>query len=314
MARTASVALVAALLVATGAAFAYTEKLKLTPSPILGTSVTKVFSPVCECPTDVASIAFRLRGADRLSVDIVDGSGVTVRTLVRNRPALRGPVQVIWDGRDDAGEIVAEGSYLPRTRLARQRRTITLPNPIRVDLTRPVIESFRVRPRVFSPDGDGRRDSVTAFYVVSEPAQASLYVDGKRQVLKRGRREQGQIRWLGLRDGEPVAPGVYALRVGATDLAGNAARQSRAIRVVARSVALGRDRIDAIAGRRFAVLVVSDAARVRWRLARRTGSAPPGTLRLVAPTRPGRYVLVVTAPGGEARARVIVRPAPGGTP
>src|SRR5262249_18924007 len=63
--RFAPAALVAVLLVATAAAFAYTERLKLTPSPILGTLVpTKVFSPVCECPTDTAQITFRLRRRD----------------------------------------------------------------------------------------------------------------------------------------------------------------------------------------------------------------------------------------------------------
>lgn len=312
VARTASVALVAALLVATGAAFAYTERLKLTPSPIIGTRVDKVFSPTCDCPNSTATISFRLRSADRLSVEIVDAAGGTVRTLVRNRPAAKGPVEVVWDGRADDGDVVAEGAYLPRTRLARQRRTITLPNPIRVDVTPPRIERFAVRPRVFSPDGDGRRDSVVADYRVSEPAQVALYVDGQQQVLKRGRREQGEIRWLGFVDGEPVEAGRYRLQLGATDLAGNVAQRSRAVRVVARSVALGRDRIQAVAGRPFAVLVVSDARRVEWRLGARSGSARPGTLRLRAPARPGRYTLVVTANGNAARAAVIVKAPPRG--
>lgn len=314
VARTASVALVAALLVATGAAFAYTEKLKLTPSPILGTRVDKVFSPVCDCALSTATISFRLRSADRLSVEIVDGAGVSVRTLVQNRSVARGPIDVVWDGRADDGTVVAEGSYLPRARLARQRRTITLPNPIRVDVTPPAIESFRVRPRVFSPDGDGRRDSVRVSYRVSEPSQVALFVDGRRQVLKRGRREEGEIRWLGFVGGEPVADGSHGLQLGAVDVAGNVAQRSREVSVIARSVALGRDRIEAVAGRTFAVLVVSDARRVEWRLGSRRGSARPGTLRLRAPARPGRYALVVTANGGSDRATVIVSAPPGSAP
>lgn len=314
VARTASVVLVTVLLVATGAAFAYTEKLKLTPSPILGTRVDKVFSPVCDCALSTSTISFRLRGADRLSVDIVDPSGASVRTLVQDRPSRRGPVEVVWDGRADDGRVVAEGAYLPRVRLARQRRTITLPNPIRVDVTPPTIEELRVRPRVFSPDGDGRRDAIDVSYRVSEPAQVALYVDGRRQVLKRGRREEGRIRWLGAVDGEPVDAGTYALQLGAVDVAGNVAQRSREVRVVARSVALGRERIEVVAGRAFAVLVVSDARRVDWRLGARSGTTRPGTLRLRAPLRPGRYTLVVTANGRSDRAAVLVSAPPGSTP
>lgn len=309
MARSGSIALVAALLIATGAAFAYTERLKLTPSPILRTSVTnKVFSPVCDCSTDVAVVAFQLRKPDRIDVEIIDGSRV-VRQLVAGA-AERGRVAVVWDGRDGDGAVVPEGSYRPRVRLLGQRRTITLPNPLRVDLTPPAIERFSAAPRVISPDGDGRKEAVVARYLISEPAEVALYVDGRRQVLKRGRRPEGELRWPGVVDGAPAQPGTYRLHLGATDLAGNVAQRSRQARVVVRFVTLGRRRIETVAGRRFAVLVLSDARTVRWRLVQRSGIATPGTLRLRAPDRPGRYVLTVTANGHTARAAVVVRPVP----
>jgi hypothetical protein len=307
--RAGSIALVAALLVATGAAFAATERLKLTQSPILRTSVeNKVFSPVCDCSTDVAIVRFRLRKADRLDVEIVQGSTL-VRSVVRNTP-YAGSVEIVWDGRTDSGTVADEGTYQARVRLLRQRRTITLPNPIRVDVTPPVVEGFAVAPRTFSPDGDGRRETVVARYAISEPAQVGLLVDGRRQVLKRGQKPTGEIRWFGLVDGETVAAGVYRLSVVATDVAGNVGQRSREVPVLARFVALGRRRIETVPGGRIAVLVVSDARRVTWKLGARSGEARPGTLRLTAPLRPGRYPLVVTANGHAARAVVVVR-APG---
>ncbi len=51
-------------------------------------------------------------------------------------------------------EFMPEGRYRPRVHLASERRTIVLPNPIRVDVTPPQIELRSLRPRVFSPDGD----------------------------------------------------------------------------------------------------------------------------------------------------------------
>ena len=228
MARFAPAALVAALLAATALAFAYTESLKLTPSPILGTRVLpKVISPVCDCPTDSAVIAFRLREADVLDIELIDESGSVVRRLVRRKSQPRGRVSFTWNGESDARAPVAEGTYRPRVKLRRQHRTIVLPNPIRVDTTPPVIAMTRLAPRVFSPDGDARSDRVVAGYRVDEPARVALYVDGTRAVLKKGRKAEGTIDWFGLRGGKPLPHGPYALRLGAIDVAGNESRPTR---------------------------------------------------------------------------------------
>ena len=105
-----------------------------------------MFSPVCDCERDEAAIAFRLREADRVDLAIVDGDGDVVRTLFRSRSEPVGRLEASWDGRDDAGNVVPEGAYRPRVHLARQRRTIVLPNPIEVDVTAPVAELVSVDP------------------------------------------------------------------------------------------------------------------------------------------------------------------------
>ena len=73
MSRLPQTAVVVALLVATAASFAYTERLKLERSPITATKVDKVFSPVCECVRDVAVVSFVLRSSQTVTVEI-DGS------------------------------------------------------------------------------------------------------------------------------------------------------------------------------------------------------------------------------------------------
>jgi hypothetical protein len=310
VARYAPAALVAALLVATGLAFAYTEQLKLTKSPIRGTRVSKIFSPTCGCATDRARISFVVRKQNRVGVEIVR-SGKVVRQLVVDRAARAGQrLRLTWDGRDDAGRLVAEGQYRPEVRLERERTTIKLPNLIRVDTTPPVVTLVRARPRVFSPDGDGRRDRVRVDYRVDGPARVSLYVDGVRAVRKRGQQEEGRIEWNGRVDGQPPERGTYALDLRAEDVAGNRGQPSATARVVLRFVALGRTRIEVPAGGRISVLVLTDARRVAWRLGARSGTARPGTLRLHAPQQPGRFTLVVTAGGHEARAAVLVRRPP----
>ena len=61
LARWPQLLIALALLGATAAAFAVTERLKLERSPVTGTRVDHVFSPVCECARDVAVISIVLR-------------------------------------------------------------------------------------------------------------------------------------------------------------------------------------------------------------------------------------------------------------
>ena len=310
--RVVPAALVAALLVATSTAFVVTEKLKLTRNPIVGPTVeNKVFSPVCDCSTGSAVIRFRLRRADRVSVSIIDRSGDVVRELARDRAQGRTPVSYVWDGRDTEGRVVAEGTYRPRVHLDDERRTIVMPNPIRVDTTPPRVITFTARPLEISPDRDGRFDRAKIRYRVSERAVVELYVDGTRALRKLGTRPAGTMDWFGIAGGEPLPQGVFTLRLVARDLAGNLGPRSGSRTVRIRFLALGRDRIVVRPGQRFAILAISQARTLRWRLGDRSGASRPGTVRLVAPAQHGRYVLRVRANGHVERAVVIVRkPAP----
>jgi hypothetical protein len=307
--RLAPVALVAALLVATSAAFVVTEKLKLTRNPIVGPRVDKIFSPTCDCTTDSAEIAFRLRSPDRVSLQIIDSGGDVVRELARSRPQGRTAVAYVWDGRDGTGRVVEEGTYRPRVHLDRQRRTIVMPNPIRVDVTPPRIESFTARPLVISPDGDGRFDRAKIRYRVSERSAVELFVDGTRALRRLGTRTTGTMDWFGVAGGEPLPQGRYTLRLVARDVAGNLGRRSGSRTVSIRFLALGRDRVVTTPGARFAILALSQARTLRWTLAGRSGVTRPGTLRLRAPDEPGRYVLRVDTNGHVERAVVVVREA-----
>lgn len=305
--------IVVALLGATAAAFAYTERLKLEKSPVTGTRVDKVFSPVCECVRDVAVISFVLRRPETVTLDVLDSGGKSVRTVVDGRHEAKGRVSYTWDGRDDAGRVVADARYVPRVQLERHGRTIVLPNPIRVDTVAPRIEIERVFPRVFSPDGDGNRDSVTAVYRVDEASRAMLLVDGQRRVLGRFKPRRGRLEWLGNVNGRPVGPGTYELRLRAVDRAENASERTSAVSVRVRYVELGRSRVEAVAGKRFSIFVSTDAGSYRWRFAGKTGAGERRVLRLRAPRAPGTYALYVVVGRHADRAEIVVTE-PGTTP
>jgi hypothetical protein len=302
--RLLSTLLVVALLGGTAAAFAVTQGLKIEPSPILSPRIAKVFSPVCDCSTRVATIQFRLRKPDRVRLEIV-GDDHVVRTLVSGKRLRRGRVTYTWNGRDDQGRFVPQGVYRPRVHLADQHRTIDLPNEMQVDTTAPKITLVSVKPRRLSPDGDGRGDRVVVSYRTSEPAHAILLVDGRRVVFTRRQLTRSSLEWNGLVGGALLAPGVHRLRLAAEDRAGNVSAPGRAFDVVVRYVMLARSRIEAKGDTRVGVRVSADAP-VHWRLAARSGVAKPGVLVLRTPARAGRYTLAVRVGGHVARATVIV--------
>jgi len=310
VARLPQTLVVLVLLGATAAAFAFTERLKLERSPITGTRVDRVFSPVCECTRDSATISFVLRQPGRITVDLLDRDRRSVRTIVRDASEPRGRVTYLWDGRDDLDRIVTEGIYRPRVQLRRHGRTIVLPNPIRVDTTAPRIRVLRVFPRVFSPDGDRRRDRVTARYSIDEPARAMMLIDGRRRVFEKFRRTEGRLVWFGRIGGRAVRPGIYEVRLRAVDRAGNRSASTRVVNVRVRYVLLSRERIEVVAGRRFSVRVFTDAVSYRWRFAGRTGRSRTEALHLRAPEEPGTYSVYAVVGRWADRAEVVVTEPP----
>ena len=308
MARLPQLLFVVALLGATAAAFAVTERLKLERSPITGTRIVpqpdRAFSPICECPRNVAVISFVLRRAATVTVRVLDADNDTVRTLVHDRDEPSGRVSYTWDGRDDAERVVAEGRYHPRVELEEHGRTIDFPNQIRVDTTAPRIRFGRVFPRVFSPDGDGSRDRVSVQFAVDEVSQPELLVDGKQRLVGKFTPEEGRLVWHG--NGTSVRPGMYELRLRARDHAGNRGSTRRVVPVLVRFVTLSRERIEVEAGTRFSVRVSKDAARYRWLFAGERGTGRTSRLRLRAPEEPGEYRLYVIVGSHADSAEVIV--------
>jgi hypothetical protein len=297
---------VLALLGCTAAAFAVTENLKLEKSPVFDTHVGKVVAPD-SLSNSTVSIQFQLRKPDRVTVEIVNGSGDRIRTIARDKPAARGTVLFRWNGRDDSRRVVPDGSYRPRVHLAREHRTILMPNPIRMDATPPFVHLDSVRPRVFSPDGDFRGEFVRITYSTSEPARVILYVDGDKRAGPTFRFvRKGKLDWYGPATGSLKA-GPHRIRLRAIDRATNLGPATRSLTVVARYIDLRPQAVRVKTGRRFGFRVVTQAKRYSVHLgslhARRRG----GLLVLRAP-KPGRYVLRVNANGHVARAVVVVTP------
>ncbi|HZB85667.1 MAG TPA: FlgD immunoglobulin-like domain containing protein [Gaiellaceae bacterium] len=317
MRRVAITLLVLALLVATTAAFAVTEALKLEPSALSRPRFDRIFSPACACPQSIARLALRLRDSDTIDAVIVDAEGDVVRTLASDRRESAGRVVLRWDGEDDAGSLVPDGPYRLRVHLADERRTIVIPNVVRIDTDPPSVELVEVSPRILSPDGDGRGDRARIQLRLSERARPLVLVDGTPAARGPARSGRAALAWPGTVRGRPLTAGSYVVKLQARDRAGNLSVPSDGAIVRIRYIELAGGTLRARRGRVLRFRVLTDAASFRWALLRRrdarhallsgTASTERVTLGLPRRIRAGRYVLRVTATGHADEARVVVR-------
>jgi flagellar hook capping protein FlgD len=299
-----------ALLVATAAAFAITERLKLTKSALMpGTKVSKAFSPTCGCVRARANIRIVLRRADTVTVAVVNSHRDEVATLAAGVAYRRGAAKFQWDGRTDSRKFAPDGSYRVRVHLANQRQTIVLPNVIQLDTKAPDVVDVKQNRDVFSPDGDRQADFVRIAYALSKPAHLALFLGGRRVLYTHLHPQRGTVSWKGIAHNHLLRPGEYTLEVGAVDLAGNRTPADKRLRIHVRIryIELASRRFAVRAGKPFEIGVSTDAVRYHWRLGKRHGRNGGGVLRLLAPDRAGTYLLTVSERGHVDRAHVRVR-------
>jgi len=302
--RILSTGVLVGLLVATAAAFAITERLKLTKSPITGTKVVRGYlSPRAHT---TAAVNVRFRRKDVTTVTIEDSHGGEVDTLAYRVAVPRGRRTFTWNGRMDDGRPAPDGTYRMQIHLANQHRTILLPNPIVLDTKPPaVLDAGAVR-RSFSPDGDHQSDTVTIHYRMNEDAHALVFVDGRRIIRGRSHLTKAKVAWGGKVKGRLLPPGTYTLVVSAVDLAGNRAAEVKRVAVDLRYIVLGARRVHVRPDAVLRIGVSTDAKRYRWSLAGRKGTASARVLRVHVPRIGGTYTLVVTERGHSDRAAVVV--------
>jgi hypothetical protein len=148
--RTESLAKVvfAALVLASFAAFAVTQRLKHTPTVVQRFEHSPYVVPGAPGRHGVEPLSFRIADGDEVTVEILDAGGATVATLLRDRPLARyRQLSLVWDGRRaptrapapaagtprdplvpvGRGPVAPRGEYRVRVTLARQRRSVISP-------------------------------------------------------------------------------------------------------------------------------------------------------------------------------------------
>jgi flagellar hook assembly protein FlgD len=172
---------------------------------------------------------------------VLDPEGNSVRTseqilpagisspFGKNKQAVSDEQVVIWDGRSDSGQLVADGEYRYRLE-AWDRKGTQGASPLLavvVDDTPPVVELFCAY-AVFSPNRDGRLDAISISQRRSseEKRWDARFLSSSGAAVRRMSWEGrlGDFDWDGLDDSGAVSrDGIYTYVVSSTDLAGNSA-------------------------------------------------------------------------------------------
>jgi flagellar hook assembly protein FlgD/outer membrane protein OmpA-like peptidoglycan-associated protein len=163
-------------------------------------------------------------GVEKWNLVVADEKGKARRTF---SGTLAVPEAVPWDGRDDAGTVLSEGQYQGTLTVVyvNGRAPKATSAVVAIDVT-PPRAATKADYDVFSPNGDGNKDSVSIFQDTSEEmfwTGAVRGPDGKDVKTKvwRGRADDKWL-WDGTADDGSMLPdGAYVFTLSSTDRAGN---------------------------------------------------------------------------------------------
>jgi hypothetical protein len=216
------------LVLATVAAFFVTQQLKSEFPLVLRFAATPIaFSPNGDGFNDKTRVGFDLSEPATVNFSILDAEGNHVRTLVDDKP-LAGDTKhrFRWDGRDDDGEIVPDGTYRMRVVRRDEGRVIDSYKKLRVDTVPPKARLVSATPSVIAPGEPGQSADVRIRYAGPKNQAPEFRVfrtgDGPPRVVQRFRGDNTRSGvWDGLADGVPAPDGEYAFTVTVRDRAGN---------------------------------------------------------------------------------------------
>ena len=234
-------AVFAVLVVATIAAFFLTQQLK-GDFPLVIRFATKPahFSPNGDAVRDSTRIGFDLSRPASVSFMVVDAEGTEVRRIVSDR-RLAGDAKhrFTWDGRDDDGNVVPDGTYRMRVVRRDESRVIDSTKKIDVDRVPPRASLVSVEPSVIAAGLPGATPTVRLRYEGPKNRAPVFRVfrtgEGAPRIVRRFRgRPDRTATWDGTVSAgpertKPAPVGDYAFTVAVRDHAGNVTEAPRPV-------------------------------------------------------------------------------------
>ncbi|MEM5948082.1 gliding motility-associated C-terminal domain-containing protein [Spirochaetia bacterium 38H-sp] len=152
--------------------------------------------------------------------------GILIALGFKKKDAVTIPSSIDWDGKDSSGNNVPDGTYTCNVTVTDDiEQTSTSSLTIVVDNTPPSAE-IRLSDTIFSPNGDGKNDYITAYMSGTEEEEWTITVTNEiKQDVFTYRLENAApstLTWDGtMEDGSIIPDGTYTVTLSATDAAGN---------------------------------------------------------------------------------------------
>ncbi|MDR1429516.1 MAG: gliding motility-associated C-terminal domain-containing protein [Spirochaetaceae bacterium] len=204
--------------------------LSTADTPVMISADSRAFSPNGDGVKDTINILPQIQvreGISSYTVDILDSAGAVIRTF-EGRGA---PSGISWNGRNNAGTQAADGLYSARIQLvyAMGNQPSARSQPFTLD-TRSPVSRLSLDYTLFSPNGDGRRDTlpITAASQGDDEWQASIVDNAGNEVHSwTWKGSAPALVWNGDdRAGNTVPDGSYRLVLRSEDEAGNRTQET----------------------------------------------------------------------------------------
>ena len=180
----------------------------------------EAFSPNQDGNQDTAVVLYTLSENAQVSVHVLDDTRARVRTLFAESGLHGGQHSVVWDGRDDHGQVVVDGQYYVRISAKATARSTSNNVPILVDTIPPVIRLANM-----PEDMQVKQDEIVVEGVTD--ADATVWLNNSPQPLPID--SSG-----GFRVEHRLQEGENRIALSVTDTAGNKASVTRNVTLILR--------------------------------------------------------------------------------
>jgi type VII secretion-associated serine protease mycosin len=200
------------------------------------TAVSASVNPFKPTGTSTTALKYTLGDDANVSVRIADSNGTTVRTLATNQAQLKGTKSIAWNGKNDAGAIVPDGTYtfIISADISIGGETAfhnEASGTVTIDTTAPTIDDLSASSSLFEPTGS---NTISFNYQLSEAGKTTVTLINSsnttvKTFLSNAATTAGSqsVSWDGKISTTTMAPdGTYTLKVVTTDAVGLTATQT----------------------------------------------------------------------------------------
>ncbi len=176
------------------------------------------FSPNGDGTLDNAAVVYGLSQDANVTIEVLDASGLAIRTLLSDEPLVAGQHSVVWDGQTEGGSFVTDGEYTIQVKAQGATRSSSNAFRLEADTTPPIIRLANL------PEGHKVGEEDLLIEGTTEPG-ATVWLDDAPQPITAdgngGFSAQVQLR-----------EGVNRIELRAVDAAGNTASVARNVSLI----------------------------------------------------------------------------------